>query len=99
MLIFQHKSVQLFESVPSRGCRPLSAVSAWLVICIAAAAPAALQAQQSAPANTTTDSNSSRTAVATRAEHAPVIDGKDDDAVWRVAPAVSSFREHDPVED
>ncbi|HEY8310673.1 MAG TPA: carbohydrate binding family 9 domain-containing protein, partial [Gemmatimonadaceae bacterium] len=88
----------MFESIPSIDCRPLSAICAWLVVCIAAAPPAAIQAQQSAPP-TTTDSNSSRTAVATRAEHAPVIDGKDDDAVWRAAPAVSSFREHDPVED
>jgi hypothetical protein len=36
---------------------------------------------------------------ATLAATAPVIDGRDDDAVWRTAPAVSGFREFDPVEN
>jgi hypothetical protein len=35
---------------------------------------------------------------ATRADVAPVIDGRDDDAVWRVAPVVSSFKMWRPTE-
>lgn len=38
-------------------------------------------------------------AVAVRAVRPPVIDGRDDDEVWRTAPVVSAFREWDPVED
>ena len=33
---------------------------------------------------------------ATRAEHAPVIDGRDDDEVWRNAPVIKDFVEFDP---
>src|SRR5260370_13333690 len=36
---------------------------------------------------------------AARAVRPPVIDGKDDDSVWAVAPAVPEFREWQPVED
>lgn len=39
------------------------------------------------------------TAVAVRAEQPPRIDGKDDDAVWRAAPAFSDFHEFLPRED
>src|SRR2546425_825347 len=39
------------------------------------------------------------TVVAVRARHAPVIDGRDDDAVWREAPAITPFREFSPRED
>ncbi|HXH63096.1 MAG TPA: DUF5916 domain-containing protein, partial [Gemmatimonadales bacterium] len=38
-------------------------------------------------------------AVAFRAVRPPVIDGRDDDEVWRTAPILSDFREWDPVED
>ena len=37
-------------------------------------------------------------AVATRAELAPVIDGKDDDRAWAHAPVISGFREWRPTE-
>ena len=37
--------------------------------------------------------------VARRAVAAVVIDGKDDDAVWREAPAITAFREFSPRED
>src|SRR2546421_1118628 len=37
--------------------------------------------------------------VARRAVGAVVIDGKDDDAVWREAPAITAFREFSPRED
>ena len=36
---------------------------------------------------------------ATRAAVAPVIDGRDDDAVWRSAPAITAFRVFRPVEN
>ncbi|HET7790714.1 MAG TPA: DUF5916 domain-containing protein [Gemmatimonadales bacterium] len=38
-------------------------------------------------------------AVAIRAAHPPVIDGRDDDDVWRTAQVITDFREWDPVED
>ena len=38
-------------------------------------------------------------ATAIRARSAPVIDGRDDDAVWRLAPAISDFREFVPHVD
>ena len=52
---------------------------------------AALVLNSTASAQTT-----SRTAVSVRAERAPVIDGRDDDAVWRGAPRVSDFRQFSP---
>ncbi len=42
---------------------------------------------------------SAATAVATRAQRAPVIDGRDDDEVWREAQPITAFREFEPVED
>ncbi|MEP7002529.1 MAG: DUF5916 domain-containing protein [bacterium] len=36
---------------------------------------------------------------AVRAERAPIIDGKGDDAVWSSAPAMTQFRQFDPGED
>ncbi|HET7025568.1 MAG TPA: DUF5916 domain-containing protein [Gemmatimonadales bacterium] len=42
---------------------------------------------------------SERSVVATRAVTPPVIDGRDDDAVWRVAPPITAFRVYRPVED
>jgi Domain of unknown function (DUF5916)/Carbohydrate family 9 binding domain-like len=50
-------------------------------------------AQQPLPVVTTV-----ATAVAVRAERAPVIDGRDDDPVWRTAPATSQFLEFQPTE-
>lgn len=38
-------------------------------------------------------------ATAVRADVSPVIDGKDDDQVWRVAPPITAFREWRPNED
>ena len=38
-------------------------------------------------------------ATAVRAAAPVVIDGRDDDAVWRVAPAITQFREFQPKED
>ncbi|HXL07316.1 MAG TPA: DUF5916 domain-containing protein [Gemmatimonadales bacterium] len=39
-----------------------------------------------------------RTVAATRAARAPVIDGRDDDPVWREAPAITEFQEWRPTE-
>ncbi|HEY2824168.1 MAG TPA: carbohydrate binding family 9 domain-containing protein, partial [Gemmatimonadales bacterium] len=38
-------------------------------------------------------------ATALRAQRAPVIDGRDDDEVWRDAPAITGFRQFKPKED
>ncbi|PYP80980.1 MAG: hypothetical protein DMD35_02800 [Gemmatimonadetes bacterium] len=38
-------------------------------------------------------------ASAARAEQAPSIDGRDDDAAWRAAAPIAGFRQFDPVED
>jgi hypothetical protein len=45
------------------------------------------------PANAQT---STPIAVSVRAERAPVIDGRDDDAVWRLATRISDFRQFSP---
>jgi hypothetical protein len=76
-------------------CRALRA----FITSVTIASPVALLAQgvqshRSAPSTANITS-----VVATRAEHAPVLDGKEDDAVWGVAPAVTAFREFTPVED
>ena len=39
------------------------------------------------------------TATAVSTVHAPLIDGRDDDEVWRTAPAITQFREFQPKED
>jgi hypothetical protein len=39
------------------------------------------------------------TAIAVRARQAPVLDGRNDDAVWRSAPRISSFRQFSPRVD
>ena len=36
---------------------------------------------------------------AVRAARPPVIDGRDDDEVWRQAPVITQFRQWQPVED
>jgi hypothetical protein len=38
-------------------------------------------------------------AAATRASHAPVIDGRDDEAAWLAATPITRFRVYDPAED
>src|SRR5262245_61934605 len=39
------------------------------------------------------------TALATRAAHAPVIDGKGDDAAWATAQVIDGFRTFDPIDN
>ena len=48
------------------------------------------------PAPPVPDSTFRSTAV--RAAHAPQIDGRDDDEVWRLAPPITAFREFQPVQ-
>jgi hypothetical protein len=58
---------------------------------LAVAPPASTQ-------QTRRDSTAAAPAVAVRAERPPTIDGKDDDPVWRDAPATSQFLEFSPNE-
>src|SRR6267378_3194094 len=60
----------------------------------------AVQAPPSgSPATPPATSSSAMTAKAVRADVPPLIDGRDDDAVWRIAPAITAFRQFQPVED
>ena len=63
----------------------------------------ALQTTGSPPPPTPSTPSDGRTAVttarATRATTPPVIDGRGDDEVWRLAPAITAFRQFRPVED
>ena len=43
--------------------------------------------------------SSDTTGIAVRALQPPVLDGRDDDPVWRTAPVMSNFRQFDPGED
>ena len=66
-----------------------------------------LQMQQQAPAPTAGGASTSYRvaaptdtgATAVRAQVSPVIDGKDDDQVWRDTPPITAFREWRPTED
>ena len=69
-----------------------------------AATPALARAQggpvEAASASGSAGRGPTATAVtATRAAQPPVIDGRDDDPVWRSAPAITGFRVFKPVED
>jgi len=60
---------------------------------------AAILAFQTAAAPPPPRAPSATVAIAQRAATAPVIDGKDDDAVWRLAPVIKNFRQFQPSED
>src|SRR3954454_4266329 len=71
-------------------------------------APTVVSAQQLASRQNTRDVPSAQppaakasatTAVAIRADRAPVIDGKGDDALWSNAQVIDAFRVYDPKED
>lgn len=66
---------------------------------MANAARLSAQQSQSQSQREAQSSTNPTSIVATHADRPPVIDGRDNDAVWRVAPAVSSFREFDPVKN
>jgi len=60
----------------------------------------ALAVQATTPAaGGSVPSPAATTATAARAVYAPLIDGRDDDDVWRAAPAITQFREFQPKED
>jgi len=60
----------------------------------------ALQAPASPPpAPAPASASSATTTVAHRATTPPVIDGKDNDEVWRLAPVIKDFRQFQPTED
>lgn len=71
-----------------RGSRIVTALT-----CCLAFAMRPLRAQQVAPAPAI------RSVKATLATAPPVIDGRDDDAVWKDAPVISGFRVVRPIED
>jgi hypothetical protein len=61
---------------------------------------ASVGGRAAAPVTTTASPASSATSArAVRASKAPVIDGRDDDEIWRLAQPISAFRVYDPVED
>lgn len=51
------------------------------------------------PADPSAGVAGARSARATRTLKPPVIDGRDDDAIWRDAQSITAFRQFDPVED
>lgn len=78
-----------------------------LLAVAAAAAPCGMSAQVAAATPTRSTQTASASSagsvtatsvVAMRTGRSPVIDGRDDDPIWHEAPAVTSFREFDPVE-
>lgn len=60
---------------------------------------AVILALQTGGASSPPPSTPSITATAQRAANPPVIDGKDDDEVWRLATPIGEFRQFRPVED
>src|SRR5205807_5235109 len=72
-------------------------LSALLLAIQAATAPPALPSPGVRPSSHAAPSATSMTA--TRATRPPVIDGRDDDDVWRVALPNAAFREFQPRED
>ena len=59
---------------------------------------ATLSAQQPANNVKAAAPTATATAKAIRAVQTPIIDGKDDDAVWKIAPTYSDFLEFQPTE-
>ncbi|HEX3534427.1 MAG TPA: carbohydrate binding family 9 domain-containing protein, partial [Gemmatimonadaceae bacterium] len=59
----------------------------------------AASADRGAPGSFKVAAPTDTSATALRAEAPPVIDGKDDDQVWRDAPPITAFKEWRPTED
>jgi Domain of unknown function (DUF5916)/Carbohydrate family 9 binding domain-like len=76
------------------------AVAVLLGISVAMQSPEVPQASQRprAPHGYTVPLPTDSTATAVRAVVPPVIDGKDDDEIWRITPAITAFREWNPTE-
>lgn len=79
----------------SQACLPAQGAAALLLF--VASNPARAQSEVQSEARPS--ANLITTVAAVHADHPPVLDGKDDDPVWRKAPLVTAFREFDPVED
>jgi len=79
-----------------RWYRPIVALLAVLPV-VLATAPLAAQGPGTSAGPPRVEADTIGRAV--RAETAPVIDGRDDDAVWRIAPALTGFRQFDPGEN
>ena len=58
--------------------------------------PARADARTSTPLRSATPTDSG--AIAVRASAPPVIDGKDDDQIWRTAPVIAGFKQWQPTE-
>ena len=67
-------------------------IAVFLAFAVQASTPLPLNGGAVPPATATT-------ATAVRATHGVVIDGRDDDEVWRTAPAITQFREFQPREN
>lgn len=76
---------------------PTSPFQESVVLVPALAILAAIQTVQPKVADDASNSASARASIsATRATQAPSINGRDDDAVWRVAPKATGFRQFEP---
>ena len=67
-------------------------IAVFLALAVQTSTPRPLNGRTVPPATATT-------ATAVRATHEVVIDGRDDDEVWRTAPAITQFREFQPREN
>ena len=85
--------------------RPFAALAACLCASVASAQTAVTKTAAVTPTSNTSVTNdgpateprvTARTADAVRADRAPVIDGRDDDAVWSRTPKITQFREFQP---
>lgn len=79
--------------------RPEPASVAMLLATMLSFPRVAVAQQTATPTVTRVAGGAHATTAAAFAAAAPAIDGLDDDAVWRTAPAIRSFREYQPVED
>ncbi len=72
---------------------------AFLLCMLFAVTPAMLSGQQRlASSGETPTYDAARTAFAARVATAPVIDGRDDDPIWRTVPVIDRFLEYQPEE-
>ena len=89
--MFSNPPVSLLQSA-----RKAALIAVLTVLGASAAHAQKTQAQETA--NATVPSSGS-VALATAAAQPPIIDGKDEDAIWKTATAVRGFRVFDPKED
>ena len=73
--------------------------TALVIVAVLATAPVRAQTIQAQAAADHSTSVSVTSATAARAERPPVIDGRDDDPIWKTGTAITGFRLFDPKED